>query len=112
MLADFPEDKQELRQVVRDFLARQCPLELARTCDEEGRFPHELFKKMADLGWQGIPFSADVGGSEGDPLDEAIVVEQLGRAMGPLASAFVITVMTCGKTVRDLGTAEQRQRWL
>jgi alkylation response protein AidB-like acyl-CoA dehydrogenase len=32
--------------------------------------------------------------------------------MGPLASAYVITVLTCGKTLRDLATAEQRARWL
>jgi alkylation response protein AidB-like acyl-CoA dehydrogenase len=112
MVVEFPAEKQDLLSMVRDFLAKRCPPDLARACDEESRFPHELYRQMGDLGWQGIPFSADVGGSEGDPLDEAIVVEQLGRAMGPLASAYVISVLTCGKTVRDLGTPEQQQRWL
>jgi alkylation response protein AidB-like acyl-CoA dehydrogenase len=109
---DLPADKQVLQQMAREFLADRCNLEFARACDEDGRFPHELFKEMADLGWQGIPFSSEYGGSEGDPLDEAIIVEQLGRAMGPLASAFVISVLTCGKTVRDVGTQAQKERWL
>jgi alkylation response protein AidB-like acyl-CoA dehydrogenase len=98
--------------MARDFLVERCPQDFARACDEQGRFPRELFEEIAGLGWHGIPFSSAYGGSDGDALDEAIVVEQLGRAMGPLASSFVISILTCGKTVRDLGTEEQKQRWL
>jgi alkylation response protein AidB-like acyl-CoA dehydrogenase len=112
MNVELTGDRSVLRDMAREFLTDRCPPELARACDEREEFPSELFREMAKLGWQGIPFDARYGGSEGDPLDEAIIVEQLGRAMGPLASAFVISVLTCGKTVRDLGTEEQRERWL
>jgi alkylation response protein AidB-like acyl-CoA dehydrogenase len=112
MITELPVDKQELRDVARAFLAKECPEEFARSCDENEEFPWELFKKLGELGWTGIPFAEEYGGSEGDELDEVTVVEQMGYAMMPLAAAFLVTVMTCGKTIRDLGTEEQKQRWL
>jgi alkylation response protein AidB-like acyl-CoA dehydrogenase len=106
------EDKATLQAMAADFLAHECDLDFARRHDEAGTFPADLYRKLGELGWLGIPFAAEYGGSEGDALDEAIILEQLGRAMGPLASAFLISVLTCGKTIRDLGTPEQRARWL
>ena len=106
------DDKAALQAMAADFLAHECDLDFARRHDEAGTFPADLYRKLGELGWLGIPFAAEYGGSEGDALDEAIVLEQLGRAMGPLASAFLISVLTCGKTIRDLGTPQQRAQWL
>jgi alkylation response protein AidB-like acyl-CoA dehydrogenase len=109
---DLPEDKAALQAMAAGFLSRECDLDFARRHDEAGTFPSGLYRKLGELGWLGIPFAAEYGGSQGDALDEAIISEQLGRAMGPLASAFLISALTCGKTIRDLGTPEQRERWL
>jgi alkylation response protein AidB-like acyl-CoA dehydrogenase len=109
---ELTDDKSALKAMAADFLARECDLDFARRHDEAGTFPAGLYRKLGELGWLGIPFAEEYGGSEGDPLDEAIVLEELGRAMGPLASAFLISVLTCGKTIRDLGTPAQRARWL
>jgi acyl-CoA dehydrogenase len=106
------EEKWALREVAADFLAKACPLELARQHDEAGTFPMDVYERIGELGWQGIPFPEEYGGAAGDAIDETIVVEQLGRAMGPLASAYLISVMTCGKAIRDLGTPGQIDRWL
>src|SRR5690606_34828202 len=63
-------------------------------------------------GWHAIPFPESVGGVGGDPVDEAIVLEEMGRAMGPLASTYLISILTCGKTILSLGTSQQHERWL
>jgi alkylation response protein AidB-like acyl-CoA dehydrogenase len=112
VLFELADDKAALHTMAAGFLARECDLEFARRHDEAGTFPADLYRKLGELGWLGIPFAAEYGGSEGDALDEAIILEQLGRAMGPLASAFLISILTCGKTIRDLGTPGQRARWL
>lgn len=112
MIYELPTEKQDLRQTARDFLAAECPETVARACDEEERYPWELLRRIGELGWTGIPFAEQYGGSEGDELDEVIVVEQMGYAMMPLAASYLVTVLTCGKTIRDLGTEEQRARWL
>jgi len=101
-----------LRISARDYLAKKVPLDVARTADETETFPHEIYRGLGDLGWPGLPFDEEHGGSGGDAFDEALVVEQLGYAMMPLAACFLVTVLTCGKTIRDIGTPEQRQRWL
>jgi hypothetical protein len=106
------EEKIALRQMAADFLAEECPLSLAREHDEAETFPTDLYEKLGHLGWQGIPFPEKYGGSEGDMIDVALVIEQMGRAMGPLASAYLISVLTCGLTLLDLGTPDQIDRWL
>jgi alkylation response protein AidB-like acyl-CoA dehydrogenase len=108
----LPEEKLALRETAAAFLADACPLEVARRHDEAGTFPRDLYERLGDLGWQGILFPAEYGGSDGDMIDVTIVLEQLGRAMGPLASAYLISVMTCGLALWDLGTPAQIDHWL
>lgn len=105
-------DKVALRDAAREFLSRECPEALVQECDRQARFPHELYRKVGGVGWTGIPFEERLGGSPGDELDEALVVEQLGYAMMPLAACFLVTVLTCGKTIRDLGTDDQLEHWI
>jgi alkylation response protein AidB-like acyl-CoA dehydrogenase len=109
---ELPEEKRELRDTVRKFLERECPQSAAQEYDEHEEYPWELWRRIAKLGWTGIPFSIEDGGSEGDELDEAIIVEELAYAMMPFAASYLVTVLTCGKTIRDLGSDEQRKRWL
>ncbi|CAN5257002.1 acyl-CoA dehydrogenase [soil metagenome] len=106
------EDKVMLRDSARDYLAQTCDLETVRGWDEAGEFPMHVFREFGDMGWLGIPFPEEYGGTEGDEVDEALILSELGHALGPLASAFLISAMTCGKTIRDLGTPEQLQRWI
>jgi len=105
-------EKVALRDSARAFLAKECPLELAQHHDDTATFPHDLYRRIGDLGWMGIPFDEAHGGSGGDELDEAIVVEQMGYAMMPLAACYLVTVLTCGKTIRDLGTPAQLDEWM
>lgn len=101
-----------LRDSAREYLAKKVPLSVAREADETETFPHEIYRGLGDLGWQGLPFAEEYGGSAGDELDEALIVEQLGYAMMPLAACYLVTVLTCGKTIRDIGTEAQRRTWL
>lgn len=109
---ELNEEKSMLREAARDYLSENLGLEKARALDEAGEFPLDLYREIALMGWLGIPFPEEYGGADGDPIDESIIMEELGRVMGPLASTYLITALTCGKTLRDLGTPEQCERWL
>jgi alkylation response protein AidB-like acyl-CoA dehydrogenase len=106
------EDKLALQASAREFLRRECPPEFARQHDEQEVFPDELYKRIGGLGWTGLPFAKEFGGLDGDELDEALVTEALGYAMMPLAACFQVTLLTCGKTIRDIGSDEQKATWL
>lgn len=108
----LPEDKIMLRDSARAFLDANCDLDWARKVDESEVYPMDILQKTGELGWLGLPFSEEYGGSEGDSLDEAIILEQMARALGPLASGFLVSSLTCGKAVRDVGTPEQLARWI
>ena len=109
---DLGPDRTVLRDSAREFLARECTLEFARRHDEAETFPHQLYCSISALGWLGLPFDAACGGHTGDEVDEAVIVEQLGYAMMPLAACYLVTVLTCGKTIRDIGSDGQRRTWL
>jgi alkylation response protein AidB-like acyl-CoA dehydrogenase len=109
---DLSPEQVALRESAREFLAKECTLEFAQRHDDAGAFPHELYRRIAGLGWLGLPFDAAYGGMRGDELDMALVAEQLGYAMMPLAACFIVTVLACGKAISDVGSDAQRQTWL
>jgi alkylation response protein AidB-like acyl-CoA dehydrogenase len=77
--------------------------------DEKGYSP-DLWKKMADLGWQGLVFPEKYGGTESSFLDLSVLLEEMGRALVP--GPFVPTVVHCGRPILAYGTEEQKQEFL
>lgn len=105
------EQQEMLRKMARDFLTTECPKKLVREMeeDEKGYLP-ELWRKMAELGWQGLPFPEKYGGGDGSFLDLTVLLEEMGRALLP--SPFFSTVVLCGLTILDIGNESQKQQFL
>ena len=80
----FSEEQQMLRDAVagwtRDRLPEGKVAELATS--DEGWDPASL-REMAELGWTGLSFPEELGGAGMGFLDEAVVVEELGKALYP-----------------------------
>ena len=73
--------------------------------DQRG-YPAELWERMAGLGWLGLPFPTEYGGSDGSLTDLAVLLEEFGRALVP--GPFFNSVVVVGLTVLDAGTDAQR----
>jgi alkylation response protein AidB-like acyl-CoA dehydrogenase len=100
-----------LRKMARDFLTTECPKKLVRDMEEDPKgYVPELWRKMAELGWQGLPFPEQYGGGDGSFLDLVILLEEMGRALLP--SPFFSTVAVCGLTILDAGTESQKKQFL
>ncbi len=67
------------------------------------------WRRMAELGWQGLLFPEEYGGSSLGMLELAIVLEEMGRALLP--GPFVGTVLA-GLAILAGGDGVQRARWL
>lgn len=105
------EIQQMLKNSAREFLAQECPLTLVREMEGEERgYTPELWRQLAGLGWPGVAFPEQYGGTGGDFLDLAVLLEESGRALLP--SPFFATVVLGGLTVLDAGTAAQKQEIL
>ena len=102
------EIQQMLKNSAREFLAEECPLTLVRELEEEERgFSTELWRQTAGLGWPGVAFPEQYGGTGGDFMDLAALLEEMGRALLP--GPFFATVVLGGLTVLDAGTDSQKQ---
>jgi len=104
------EEQEMLRKSAREFLDRECPKKLVREMeqDEKGYSP-ELWKKMAELGWMGLVFPEEYGGT-GSFLSLIILLEEMGRALLP--GPFVSTVVCSGLPILHYGTEEQKRNLL
>jgi alkylation response protein AidB-like acyl-CoA dehydrogenase len=105
------EEEEILKKSARDFLTDKCPKTLVREMekDEKGYSP-QLWKEIADLGWLGLIFPEKYGGGGMSFLDLAILLEEMGRALFP--GPFFSTVLLGGLPILDIGTDEQKEKYL
>ena len=75
---DLSEEQEMIKTSARDFLVAECSKSLVRqmASDELG-YPPELWQKMAGLGWMGLAFSEEYGGSGFGFLDMAVLLEEM-----------------------------------
>jgi alkylation response protein AidB-like acyl-CoA dehydrogenase len=105
------EQQEMLKTMARDFIAKECPMTNVRKlmADETG-FSPELWQKMADLGWLGLVFPEEYGGTGMNFRDLTILFEEMGRSVLP--SPFLSTLLLVGMPILDFGTKEQRNEIL
>ncbi len=108
---DLSDDHQLLQRTVRDF-ARNEVAPVAEELDATKAFPYELVRKMGDLGWMGIPFPEEVGGSGGDSLAYALAVEELTRIDSSVAITLCAHTSLGTQPVYLFGSDEQKERLL
>ncbi|MEU8243163.1 acyl-CoA dehydrogenase family protein [Actinoplanes missouriensis] len=107
----FNEDHEAFRQTLRTFIEA----EVVPYYDEwfvAGEVPRELYKKLAELGLFGIEVPEEYGGAGiGSFKFAAIQTEETTRA-GVSFGASGAHVALCLPYLLDLGTEEQKRRWL
>jgi len=108
---ELSEDQKMLRKTARDFLVNECTKPFVRQMelDEKGYSP-DLWQKMADLGWMGLPFPETCGGWGGSFLDLAVLMEEMGRACLP--GPFMASVVLSGLTILEAGSEAQKEQHL
>ena len=79
--------------------------------DEEGKFPHDIIKILADSDLCGVYIPEEYGGLGGGILEMAIVVEELSRACGGISLAFAGTGLGTFPIIL-FGNDEQKQKFL
>ncbi|MEC8856461.1 MAG: acyl-CoA dehydrogenase family protein, partial [Chloroflexota bacterium] len=102
------EIQQMLKTSAQDFLSRECPLTLVREMEEDPRgFTDGLWRQMIGLGWTGVAFPEQYGGTGGNFADLGVLLEEIGRSLAP--APFFSTVVLGGMTVLDGGSDAQKE---
>jgi alkylation response protein AidB-like acyl-CoA dehydrogenase len=107
----FTEEQEMLRKAARDFLTAECPKKMVRELEEDAKgFSPEIWKKMADLGWQGMVIPEKYGGQGMTFQDFTVLLEEMGRNILP--GPFICTVIEGAYPIMDAGTEEQKKEFL
>jgi alkylation response protein AidB-like acyl-CoA dehydrogenase len=108
----FPDAAQAtLLESAREFARREIAPEVA-AYDREERFPVEIVRKTAELGWLGAVLPVAYGGLDLDWLTFAQLIEELSRACHVVGLAISFPSGLVGAGILRYGTEEQKQRWI
>lgn len=92
---DFNQDQVALRELAREFLSEQCtPAHVRAMMDDETGYDDRMYRQMAEMSLLGLTIPERFGGSEMGMVEQAIVLEELGRVAYPgpfVASAVLAT---------------------
>ena len=108
---ELSEEQRAIREMARDFAQRELAPQAARL-DETGEFPWETIKKMAGLGFLGLPIPEEYGGVGTDNVSYALAIEELGRACGSTARVVAAHTALTAVPIYLFGTEEQKQKYL
>jgi alkylation response protein AidB-like acyl-CoA dehydrogenase len=89
----FTPEHEALRAATRDLLARHGPEQAVRAAMEaDSGYDAELWRRMAEVGLQGLAVPEEFGGAGGGIVELAVVMEEMGRALycGPFLSSAVM----------------------
>ena len=93
--------------MVREFAINEIK-PLAQKIDNEGIFPKESIKKMADLGLMGIPWETKYGGNNMDTLSLVIAIEEIGKVCASTAATMMAHTSLGTAPIAVFGTEEQK----
>ncbi len=104
-------EHQAIRESVRSFAQSEVEPIASKLDNEGAEIPLPLIGKMAELGYFGLIFPVEYGGSGLDALAMALVTEELSRAWLSVGSVMTRMLIT-GTLIEAHGTAEQRRELL
>ncbi|QIT55797.1 isovaleryl-CoA dehydrogenase [Aquisalimonas sp. 2447] len=105
------EELDMLRDQVANFAATEIAPRAAEI-DASNTFPHDLWRKLGDMGLLGITVEDAYGGADMGYLAHMIAMEEISRASASVGLSYGAHSNLCVNQIRLNGTEEQRQRYL
>lgn len=92
-------DEEMLRNAARTFLEAECPTALVRAMEKDAKgYPEDLWRKTAELGWQGMALPEKYGGLDLPLVQLGLILEEVGRAVAPLPlHSTVVAALTIAR---------------
>jgi alkylation response protein AidB-like acyl-CoA dehydrogenase len=107
----YTEQQDMLRTMAREFLAGECPKSRTRELEKDARgYDPATWKRMAELGWQGLLLPVEYDGSGAEFMDLVVLMEEMGRNILP--GPFFCTVALAALPIMDFASKEQQAKYL
>jgi alkylation response protein AidB-like acyl-CoA dehydrogenase len=102
-------DLKDIEKAVGEFCEKEFDQEYLQNHEDEHKYPRELFQKIGELGFIGVGFSEDIGGTGYGALGHVIAVTEMCRRLPGLGMAMSLGYIP--SFVVDIsGTKEQREK--
>jgi alkylation response protein AidB-like acyl-CoA dehydrogenase len=105
------DEQEQLRKEIRDFAAREIAPNVLRW-DEASEFPHEVVKKLGEMGLMGVIFPLELGGSGLGYVDYALAVEELSAVDGSIGIIVASHNSLCTNHIFVAGNEAQRSKYI
>ena len=107
---ELSKEQEEIRAKAKEF-AEKVIRPATEQMEKDGKFPHDVWKKIGENGFVGVAYSKKYGGLGLDYLSEILVIEEFSKvsaAVGVTVSAHTTLSMTpcydfllrCGRCCR------------
>ncbi|MFN8614560.1 MAG: acyl-CoA dehydrogenase family protein [Vampirovibrionales bacterium] len=111
------ETQQSIQELARQFVADDVwpvstLLEKGEAAGDDYATLRHLWQRMGELGFTGLPFPEQYGGSATDSLSYFLVLTEIAKASAALATALSVHVSLIGLPLLEFGTPEQQAKYL
>jgi alkylation response protein AidB-like acyl-CoA dehydrogenase len=105
------EETRMLKSNAEKFMKEKSPSSFVKNIlKEEKGFSEALWKEMAGLGWLGLVYGDQYGGSGGDFFDLFVLFEEMGKAVFP--SPFFCSAVFAGLLINEAGDERVKKDYL
>lgn len=108
---DLGETADMLRHSVRSFAGDEIAPRAAEI-DRDNTFPHDLWRKMGDVGVLGVTVGEEYGGAGMGYLEHCVAMEEISRASGSVGLSYGAHSNLCVNQINLNGTEDQKRRYL
>jgi hypothetical protein len=105
------DEQRAIQQTARDFARREVD-PIVDEIDESQRFPREVMAKAGELGFLGILFPEEYGGSALGYVEYVLIVTELSKVDPSVGISVAAHNSLCSNHIYKFGNDEQRRRWL
>jgi butyryl-CoA dehydrogenase len=105
------QEQELIRKNMREFAERHVD-PIAAEIDENSRHPVELFRKLGESGWMGIPIPQQYGGAGADFLTHVVAVEEMSRSCSSTGFTLSFHAGIIGISLFLYGNDEQKKKYL
>jgi alkylation response protein AidB-like acyl-CoA dehydrogenase len=105
------DEQEQLRKEIRDFAAREIAPDVMRW-DEASEFPHEVVKKLGEMGLMGVIFPVELGGAGLGYVDYALAIEELSAVDGSIGIIVASHNSLCTNHIFVAGNEAQKAKYI
>lgn len=104
------EEEERLKRLAREIAEKEV-IPVRAALDRESRFPHEILKKIAEVGLPQVYIPKEYGGSEGSIFGLCLITEELARVEAGVAVSYAASALG-SLPIMIGGSDEQKKKYL